>query len=147
MVIALISLSGGTLSEAKLDRFLKRMNAHQDTPIDSTEEVLKRMAKEGYIVKVKDSSGEDLTDYYVGPRGKIEVGDEAVANMVRTVFSGSPVEDLEQRLNRSLGMADGEVSQHRAVNGNGEAAEPTQGSGRRAAGRPRRRREDDDDEV
>ena len=108
MVIALISLSGGVLSEAKLDRFLKRMNANESTPLDSTEEMLKRMVKEGYLAKVRDTTaGDDLVDYHVGPRGKVEVGEEAVASMVRRVYSGASLDDLDERLNRSLGIADG----------------------------------------
>jgi hypothetical protein len=147
MVIALISLSGGTLSEGRLDRFLKRMNAQTATPIGYTEDVLKRMTKEGYIVKVKDPSGDDVSDYYVGPRGKVEVGEDAIANLVRTVYSGSGVEDLEQRLSRSLGIAaDGDTPHPQgAVNGD-DAATPTQNGARRTVGRPRRQREGEDDE-
>lgn len=146
MVIALISLSGGTLSEGKLDRFLKRMNAHHNTPVDSTEEVLKRMTKEGYISRVKDTSGEELVDYYVGPRGKVEVGEEAVANMVRTVYSGSSIEDLEQRLSRSLGVAEGGRAQQRESAVDGDATPQSQSGGRRGVGRPRWRRDEDDNE-
>lgn len=145
MVISLITLSGGTLSEGKLDRFLKRMNAQTATPVGYTEEVLKRMAKEGYIVKVKDTSGEEVTDYYVGPRGKVEVNDEAIANLVRTVYAGSNVDDLEQRLSRSLGIAEANTAHPQPVV---EAdATPTQGGARRGVGRPRRRREGDDDDY
>ncbi|OAG06355.1 uncharacterized protein CC84DRAFT_1176368 [Paraphaeosphaeria sporulosa] len=73
-VISLILLSGGTLSEGKLDRFMKRMNAADTTPIDTTDKALARMAKDGYIVKVKETQGgEELVDYIVGPRGKVEV--------------------------------------------------------------------------
>lgn len=119
MIIALITLSGGVLSDLKLTRFLKRMNADQNSPLGNTEEVLKRMTKEGYIVKVKESrTSDDSFDYYVGPRGKIEVSDEAIANVVRTVYSGDPVEDLEQRLDRSLGVA--RAAGREDENGDGE---------------------------
>ncbi|KAF2274942.1 MAGE-domain-containing protein [Westerdykella ornata] len=146
MVIALISLSGGTLSEGKLDRFLKRMNAHHNTPVDSTEEILKRMVKEGYIVRVKDTSGDEVVDYYVGPRGKVEVGEDAVANMVRTVYSGSSIEDLEQRISRSLGFAEGGRSQQRESTVDGDATPQAQNGVRRGVGRPGRRRDEDEDE-
>ncbi|KAF2746650.1 MAGE-domain-containing protein [Sporormia fimetaria CBS 119925] len=142
MVIALITLSGGTLSEGRLDRFLKRMNAHEATPLGRTEEVLKRMAKEGYIVKVKDNvSGEEMVDYHVGPRGKVEVDDEAVAGLIRTVYEASEEQDLEQRIARSLNVAGGEEASNRQR----EAAGPstTQAEARR---RPRRRREDEDED-
>ncbi|PVI01261.1 MAGE-domain-containing protein [Periconia macrospinosa] len=136
-VIAFIFLSGGTLSEGKLDRQLRRMNADRITPVDSTEKVLARMAREGYIVKIKDSgSGDDVIDYMVGPRGKVEVGKEGAANLVRAVYGDGP-EDLEQRLNRSLGLGseDGEAVHDEVSN-----AQPAP----RRVGRPRRRDSDDD---
>lgn len=147
MIIALISLSGGTLSEGKLDRFMKRMNADQSTPVDTTDEVLKKMIREGYLVKVKDSSsGEELTDYLVGPRGKVEVGEEAVANMVRTIYSGSSINDLEQRLSRSLGIAESEASRERASTADVTRTPSTQDAGRRGPGRPSRRRDEEEED-
>ncbi|KAF2020458.1 MAGE-domain-containing protein [Aaosphaeria arxii CBS 175.79] len=142
MVIALITLNGGQLSESKLDRYLRRMNANQSTPMDTTEKVFARMVKEGYIVKIKDSSsGEEIVDFVVGPRGKVEVGTEGVANMVRTVYGQDSVHDLEQRLSRSLGVVDASVGH----DGGGPPA--TQASAVRRPGRPRRRAaEDDEDE-
>lgn len=138
MVISLILLSGGTLSEGKLDRFLKRMNAGDTTPVDTTEKVLARMAKDGYIVKIKDTQGGDeVVDYIVGPRGKIEVGKEGVANFVRTVY-GDDVEDLDGRLKRSLGLGDEAVGN----DAEGEPAVPVQHVERRSA---RQRRGDDDE--
>lgn len=145
MIISLITLSGGTLSEGKLDRFLKRMNAQTATPIGYTEEVLKRMVKDGYIVKVKDTSGEEVTDYYVGPRGKVEVGEESIANLVRKVYAGSNVQDLEQRLSRSLGITEGNTAHPQPAVG--ADATPTQSGARRGVGRPRRRREGEDDDY
>jgi hypothetical protein len=144
MVIALISLAGGTLSEGKLDRFLKRMNADTSTPMDSTDKVLAKMVKEGYIHKVKDTSGgEELIDYIVGPRGKVEVGEEAIAKMVRTVYSGSALDDLDARLSRSLGLGEAGVSVPAVVDGEAPVAP---GEGRRGPGRPRRRRAEDDED-
>lgn len=147
MLITLISVHGGVLSEGKMDRFLKRMNTDAYTPIGNTDDVLKRMIKDGYIVKVKDtSSGEEIVDYHVGPRGKVEVGDDTVANMVRTVYSvGDPVEDLEERLNRSLGVVPGEANGATQREEAG-AAVTQDGEQQRRPGRPRRRREDSEDE-
>jgi melanoma-associated antigen len=143
MVIALIRLSNNSLQEAKLMRFLKRMNADQNTPLDTTERVLARMVKDGYIVKVKDNSGGDeRVDYVVGPRGKLEVTERAVENIVKTVYTVGPeVDDLQRRLDRSLGLADaGEGS---AVQNHVQQQEAPQEPRRR--GRPRRTRDDDDD--
>jgi hypothetical protein len=103
-IVTLIYLSGGTLPESKLDVYLQRANADQSTPIDKTEELKRRLIKAGYIVKVKhNSGGEDLVEYMVGPRGKVEVGEEGVGGMVRAVY-GNSQEDLEARLERSLGF-------------------------------------------
>jgi hypothetical protein len=119
MVITLILLSGGTLPEGKLDRFLKRMNAGDTTPIDTTDKTLARMAKDGYIVKIKETQGgEETVDYIAGPRGKIEVGKQGAASLVRTVY-GDKVEDLDGRLQRSLGL--GEDGEANVVNGEAAA--------------------------
>jgi melanoma-associated antigen len=105
-IIATIYLGGGSLSEAKLDRYLKRTNADQSTPIDRTDKLLQRMIKDGYIFKIKDSSsGEEMVEYIVGPRGKTEVGEEGVAQFVKTVYGESDVEDLDRRLEWSIGLA------------------------------------------
>ncbi|PSN68096.1 MAGE-domain-containing protein [Corynespora cassiicola Philippines] len=142
MIIALISLGGGQLQESKLERYLKRMNAEQTTPVDKTTDLLKRMAREGYLHKVNDSSsGEELTSYMVGPRGKVEVGEEGVANFVRAMYGESAEEDLEQRLARSLGIVD--KGGDGAANGEAVASE----SAGRRPGRPRRHAADDDDDY
>jgi hypothetical protein len=101
-IVTLIYLSGGRLPESKLEVYLQRVNADQTTPVDKTEKLKARLIKDGYIRKIKDSSsGEDLVEYMVGPRGKVEVGEEGVGGMVRSVYGGG-AEDLEQRLERSL---------------------------------------------
>ncbi|KAF2198285.1 MAGE-domain-containing protein [Delitschia confertaspora ATCC 74209] len=146
MIISLIALSGGTLPEAKLERFLKRVNADQSTPVDKTDKLLARMTKEGYIVKVKDqssSTAEELIDYMVGPRGKVEVGDEGVAGLVRAVYGKGTVPDLEKRIERSLGISERRVlstqTQPTVVNGDGAPAN-------RAPGRPRRQQNEAESE-
>lgn len=104
-VVAVIYLSGGTLAEAKLDRYLRRMNASENTPIDRTEKVLQRMVKDGYIVRVKDNStGEEVVDYIVGPRGKVEIGQDGVSHLAQMVFDPTEAEqqDLSERLNRTF---------------------------------------------
>lgn len=106
-IISVISLNGGRLAEAKLDRYLHRANAQPYTPIDQTEKLLQRLCKEGYLVRVKDSStGEEMVEYTVGPRGKVEVGLDGVAGLVRTVYRNSDVDNLEARIQRSLGLSE-----------------------------------------
>ena len=102
-IVSTITLSGGQLPQARLGRILQRMNADQNVPIASTEDLLKKMEKQGYIVKITEQQGgEDVTDYIVGPRGKTEVGSDGVAGLVRRVYGQSAPEDIEQRLARSL---------------------------------------------
>jgi melanoma-associated antigen len=104
-IIATIYLAGGTLPEAKLERYLRRTNADHSTPADKTDKLLQHLIKEGYIVKIRDSSsGEELVDYMVGPRGKVEVGEDGVAEFVKKVYGQKADEDLDKRLERSLGL-------------------------------------------
>lgn len=111
-------LNGGTLAEQKLDRYLARTNADVGTPIDRTDKLLQRLCKEGYIIKTREmDGGEEVIEYLLGPRGKVEVGTEAVAGLVRTVYGKEKgdhegltqlqkeeLEDFEGRLGRSLGI-------------------------------------------
>lgn len=63
--------------------------------------------------------GEELVEYMVGPRGKVEVGEKGVAGLVREVFGRQAavdgaedltgierdqMEEFERRLQRSLGI-------------------------------------------
>lgn len=111
-LVALIFLSPGqSLAETRLERHLKRMNAdNYALSGEKTEKVLKRMEREGYIVKVRerDQGGEETVDYIVGPRGRVEVGERGAAGIVREVYgrSGAEADELERRLVRSLGDVD-----------------------------------------
>lgn len=110
-VIACILLSNGTVSNEKLMRNLRRLNAEEHTPLDTTENVLARMIRQGYVVRIKDNSGgEDVTTWIVGPRGKLEIGQKGVVGLVREVYGDGAPDDLESRLKVSLGIKDtGEV--------------------------------------
>jgi hypothetical protein len=133
MTIALITISGGMIPEGKLDRALRRMNADQVTPLGSKDKTLALMIKDGYIV-----------EYIVGPRGKVEVGRDGVASLVRMMYGeGEDVEELEKRIERTLNVAE-------AFNSTGAASEPVAAAGAASAsqmaGRKRGRRRDDDEE-
>lgn len=118
-VIALILISGGTLPDSRLDRQLKRTNV-EDTAamvnsaaysgLDKTEKLLKRMEKDGYVVKIRDTStGEETIDWIVGQRGKVEVGEKGVTGLVKAVYGELDEDDaveLERKLERSLGLAE-----------------------------------------
>lgn len=107
MIIALISLFGndGRLSDAKLDKYLRRMNADVNMPMDKTEATLQKMIKQGYIVKIKENSGnEEIIDWMVGPRGKVEVGNKGVRELVEEVYGEGAPDDLAEKINNSLGL-------------------------------------------
>jgi hypothetical protein len=108
-----ISLSGGSIAEAKLERYLRRTNADHYTPIDKTEKLLQRLCKEGYLMRIKDSSGgEELVEYMVGPRGKVEVSSEGVVGLVKGVYKDTAMDDLDARIMRSMGLSDKKKKGH-----------------------------------
>lgn len=147
-IVAVISIAGGQMPRPKLDRILRRMNADNTTPIDRTDEVLKRMEKQGYIVKIKEQQGgEETEDFIVGPRGRVEIGNEGVAGLVRQVYGhndegGEANDELERRLARSLKVANLEKEPNQ--NGVTVSGAQTGGAGRR--GRPRRNQQQQDDD-
>lgn len=81
------------LSDSKLLRYLSRLNLESWTPMHgvtggtSLEKFLARMVREGYLEKRRDgSSGEEVVEWFVGPRGRREVGREGVAGLVAGVY-------------------------------------------------------------
>ena len=143
-LIGLISLSGGQLADAKMDRYLRRLQMEDNTPIEShskTENLLKRLEKDGYVVKIKESTGTGEEDVYwtVGSRGKVEVGDEGVRGLVRAVYGDldeAGEDELERKTNRSLGLGE------RAV------AKPKENMEKKQRGRRREaRNEEEEDDV
>ena len=143
MVMALIIIAGGRLPENKLDRSLRRMNANQSTPVDTTDKTIALMIKDGYIVRVKETvAGDDTIDYIVGPRGKVEMGREGFAELVRRIYGDDEdEEELEKKIKRTLDVA-GATS---GVAPAGEAPTSQAAAGRKR-GRPRRGVDEDDDE-
>lgn len=112
-------LSGGSLPDGKLDRYLKRVNVDEVTPfanaaayngMDKTEKLLKRMEKDGYIVKIRENStGEETIEWVMGPRGKVEVGETGTTGLVKAVYGDLDEEDaaeLTRKTERSLGLAE-----------------------------------------
>ncbi|EMD00767.1 hypothetical protein BAUCODRAFT_29131 [Baudoinia panamericana UAMH 10762] len=132
LLVSLVTLSGGSLPEAKMKRYLRRVNMEDTTSVagyQKTEQLLKRMEREGYINKIREPTGAGEEDIYwtVGPRGKVEVGDEAVRSMARAVYGDLDEEaerDLDRRLERSLAIGEKVVPKERN-------AEPKKKCGRR----------------
>ncbi|KAG9500252.1 hypothetical protein J7337_008726 [Fusarium musae] len=111
MVISVIFLSGGELSDQKLKRYLQRLNADRNVSMDKTEIILKRMEKQGYVVKRVErpplgQDGDPTTTWHVGPRGKEEVGIDGVMGMTREVYGDSWNDDNEKKLRASLNIRD-----------------------------------------
>ncbi|KAI0521154.1 MAGE protein [Xylaria bambusicola] len=109
LVIALITLSSGELSDMKLRRYLTRLNASQNLPMDKTDNVLQRLIRQGYLDKVVErvEGEEDAITWCVGPRGKVEVSPQSIAQIVSEVWRDPP-DDFEKKLEKSLGVRTGQ---------------------------------------
>ncbi|KAK7740689.1 hypothetical protein SLS53_005157 [Cytospora paraplurivora] len=108
MIISLIRINGGELSDPKLKRYLRRLNAETNSfKSTKTEDTLAKLQRQGYLVKNIDKDArqhgdeQEATTWLVGPRGKVEVSDEAIAGLVRAVW-GEESDELESRLQNSL---------------------------------------------
>lgn len=90
--------------------------------MDKTELILKKMEKQGYVIKRVDKplagqDGDHTITWHVGPRAKEEVGLDGVMGMVREVYGESWGEDMEKKLRSSLNI------KHQRVDGD-EQDEP-----------------------
>lgn len=147
MLIAIITMSGGEVRDAKFHQYLTRLNAdstlpsmnpnNRHQPSEHTEVVLQRLIRQGYLIKQSSGeNGEEVT-WYVGPRGKVEVDNEAIAAVVRTVYGEAAGEELERQLHNSLGVRPRIVEEN---GGGGENAEAEQEEERDEDAPPRQRR-------
>lgn len=121
---------------------MKRVHLEDSTPIEGYEKpaaLIKRMEKDGYIVRIKETGpgGEEDISWIVGPRGKVEVGDNGVRGLTKAVY-GDPEdpEDLERRIARSLGVGERPFERQK------QQAE----AGKKKRGRPSRDEQNGEDE-
>ncbi|RCI09515.1 hypothetical protein L249_3947 [Ophiocordyceps polyrhachis-furcata BCC 54312] len=133
LVLSLIWLNSGELSDQKLKRYLLRLNADQNVADEKTENTLKRMEKQGYVVKRVERppvghDGEHLTTWHVGPRAKEEVGLDGVMGMVRQVYGSEWSPEIETKLHLSLGVKKGRAAAAGGGGGGGSASENRVGS-------------------
>ncbi|KAG6038748.1 hypothetical protein E4U41_003747 [Claviceps citrina] len=124
LVVSLIWLNGGELSEQKLKRYLMRLNADQNVSSEKTDVTLKRMERHGYVIKKVErppmgQDGDQAITWHAGPRAKEEIGIDGVMGMVREVYGGSD-DDLDKKLRASLGLK--ETGNIRDILGRGEAS-------------------------
>lgn len=155
-IVGIISFSqGGMMAEGRLESALARVNAdNYFLNGERTENILKKMERQGYIVKVRerDGVGEETVDYMVGPRGKAEIGERGVAGMARRVYAKKDAErdELERKLVRSLGevvlekkpserVAEGEAGDGQPETGQEQGAK-TGGRGRGEGGKRQSKR-------
>lgn len=139
VICSLIYLNGSSLSETKLDRYLKRLNIEITTPLDKTEKLLATMCSQGYLNRVKDNTGgESSWEYHLGPRAKMEIGKSGVVNLVDEVYGVQAPADLEERVGRNIGVEElvgrgdarrPNVSTQRARRGTGEDSDNEDGGG------------------
>ncbi|GIZ39306.1 hypothetical protein CKM354_000269400 [Cercospora kikuchii] len=114
MLVSLILLSGGTLPDTKMERFLRKLGIDDRTTLagyEKNEQLMKRLEKDGYLYKLKESTGtgEDDTYFVVGPRGRLEVGEDGVRGVARMVMppqTDEEEEELDKKIMRSLGISD-----------------------------------------
>lgn len=130
MFVSLIWLNGGELSEQKLKRYLMRLNADQNVSAEKTDVVLKRMERQGYVIKKVDrpptgQDGDHQITWHIGPRSREEIGLDGVMGLTREVYGGS-TPDLEKKIRASLGIKDrtiDEEDEEQNNAGEGPAAE------------------------
>ncbi|KAI0112847.1 MAGE-domain-containing protein [Daldinia grandis] len=103
MIISLIVLNGGELSDTKLRRYLTRLNASQNLPMDKTDNVLQKIVRQGYVDKVveKSDGDEDAVTWCIGSRGRVEVPPESIAAVITEVWGELP-DGFHKKLQRSL---------------------------------------------
>ncbi|KAK0729690.1 MAGE family-domain-containing protein [Lasiosphaeris hirsuta] len=158
-IIAIVTLSGGELSEPRLRRHLQRLNATENmpsmnpndgnTPNERTDAVLQRMQKQGYLHKNVESKGlgdEDSTTWHVGPRGKVEVDHEAIAVMVRKLYGREADEELEKKLQVSLKIQERKAVLTDVAEGEEDAQQEASEPGPSTRRRRRRRAEEEEEE-
>ena len=104
ILVSIVALSTeGVMSQRLLDRNLHRLEG--DMSKEAKDALLKKMEKQCYIYRTVEKTPDDeITEYRVGPRGKVEIGNRGVMAFVKEVYGDDAPPDLEERMHRSLGM-------------------------------------------
>ncbi|KAM0513812.1 hypothetical protein ACHAPE_007412 [Trichoderma viride] len=123
LLVSLIWLNGGELSEQKLQRSLMRLNADRMLASERTEVVLKRLERQGYVIKKVDRppvgyEGDQTITWHVGPRGKEEIGLDGVMGLVREVYGHPEDAAFDKKLRSSLGLKSRQLGDGEGEDGN-----------------------------
>ena len=105
-VVSIIALSPeGKCLEAKLFRHFENLNIDENMLGEKRDTIMKKMAAQGYIHKIVERTADDeTTEWTVGPRGKVEIGNRGIMGFVEAVYGDDAPPDIKDRLQRSLGM-------------------------------------------
>ncbi|UKZ47756.1 hypothetical protein TrVGV298_001983 [Trichoderma virens] len=93
----------------KLQRYLMRLNADRMLASERTEVAMKRIERQGYVIKKVDRppvgyEGDQTITWHVGPRAKEEIGLDGVIGLVREVYGHPEDEAFDKKLRSSLGI-------------------------------------------
>ncbi|RPA85700.1 MAGE-domain-containing protein [Ascobolus immersus RN42] len=155
MVVVLIYLNGRMLQEAQLDSAMEtffNMRPESTHPVlGKTSRLYEVMEKQGYIMKVKDSSsGQTNIEYYVGPRAKLEIGEEGAVQFIAQMFPNQEFDDVKAAFKRSVGTdinnLDNEVPDDDEPTGRSQRGGGRSSTQKRGKKRSRREQEEDDDD-
>lgn len=148
VIVSILALSQGGLTDSKLQHYLRRLNLETHSPVGNIKDTLNRMKRDGYINRVSEQTVEDESiTWHVGPRGKVEIGKMSVRGFIHEVYGRRAPKDLDKRVQRSLGMELSKKSTTRNEDA-AIAASQSQASGPSKASKQkdkRRRRADDED--
>lgn len=105
-IVSIISLSSNdSVPDHKLLQYLERLNLEKNSGLGKTDSLLAKMVKDGYIYKTVEKTVDDeQIDWRVGARGKVEIGNKGIQGLVREVYGENAPDDLDKKLQRSLGM-------------------------------------------
>lgn len=137
-----------------MERYLRRLKIYDTTPIpeyNKTDKLMKRLEKDGYLLKIKESTGtgEDDVYYVVGPRGRVEVGTDGVRGLAKAVYGELNDEDddeLEKKLARALGMNEPPAPERQEQTRQRQNGESSKKRGKKKSRPAEDDDEDDDDE-
>ncbi|RWA08543.1 hypothetical protein EKO27_g6549 [Xylaria grammica] len=76
-----------------------------ELPMDKTDNVLQKLIRQGYLDKIVErvEGDEDSITWCVGPRGRVEVSPQSIAQVVSEVWRDPP-DDFDKKLEKSLGI-------------------------------------------